>query len=233
MHRIEKIRPKQKKNVPPMCGIKNNRSCKFRGYNKSFCPIELHKKRVLFISPLSFLSASRFYIKPNKPLIKSQSTGTSLLICLRKNTCKRVAGKGPHDSFGSSKRILQRFIRRNMSRKKIALVGAGQIGGTMALLAAQKELGDVVTIDISEGIPQGKSLDITHGATVIPSSSNLVGYNEYEAMKEADVVIVTAGHPRKPGMSVIILKSTGIIKSVAKILKSKLPMPLSLSSPIH
>ena len=55
-----------------------------------------------------------------------------------------------------------------MSRKKIALVGAGQIGGTMALLAAQKELGDVVTIDISEGIPQGKSLDITHGATVIP-----------------------------------------------------------------
>ena len=112
-----------------------------------------------------------------------------------------------------------------MSRKKIALVGAGQIGGTMALLAAQKELGDVVTIDISEGIPQGKSLDITHGATVIPSSSNLVGSNEYDAMKEADVVIVTAGLPRKPGMSRddLLEVNCGIIKSVGENIKIQAP----------
>ena len=112
-----------------------------------------------------------------------------------------------------------------MSRKKIALVGAGQIGGTMALLAAQKELGDVVTIDISEGIPQGKSLDITHGATVIPSSSNLVGSNEYDAMKEADVVIVTAGLPRKPGMSRddLLEVNCGIIKSVGENIKMQAP----------
>jgi malate dehydrogenase len=112
-----------------------------------------------------------------------------------------------------------------MSRKKIALVGAGQIGGTMALLAAQKELGDVVTIDISEGIPQGKSLDITHGATVIPSSSSLIGSNEYDAMKDADVVIVTAGLPRKPGMSRddLLEVNCGIIKSVGENIKIQAP----------
>lgn len=112
-----------------------------------------------------------------------------------------------------------------MSRKKIALIGAGQIGGTMALLAAQKELGDVVTIDISEGIPQGKSLDITHGATVIPSSSSLIGSNEYDAMKDADVVIVTAGLPRKPGMSRddLLEVNCGIIKSVGENIKIQAP----------
>jgi malate dehydrogenase len=112
-----------------------------------------------------------------------------------------------------------------MSRKKIALVGAGQIGGTMALLAAQKELGDVVTIDISEGVPQGKSLDITHGATVIPSSSTLIGSNDYEAMKDADVVIVTAGLPRKPGMSRddLLEVNCGIIKAVGENIKVQAP----------
>ncbi len=112
-----------------------------------------------------------------------------------------------------------------MSRKKIALVGAGQIGGTMALLAAQKELGDVVTIDIAEGVPQGKSLDITHGATVIPSSSSLTGSNDYSAMKDADVVIVTAGLPRKPGMSRddLLEVNCGIIKSVGENIKEQAP----------
>ena len=112
-----------------------------------------------------------------------------------------------------------------MSRKKIALVGAGQIGGTMALLAAQKELGDVVTIDISAGIPQGKSLDITHGATVIPSSSSLVGSNEYDAMKNADVVIVTAGLPRKPGMSrdALLGINLKVMKAVGEGIKANAP----------
>ena len=112
-----------------------------------------------------------------------------------------------------------------MSRKKIALVGAGQIGGTMALLAAQKELGDVVTIDIAEGVPQGKSLDITHGASIIPSSSSLTGSNDYAAMKDADVVIVTAGLPRKPGMSRddLLEVNCGIIKSVGENIKEQAP----------
>tara|TARA_B100001559_G_C16438578_1_gene593276 strand:+ start:280 stop:1221 length:942 start_codon:yes stop_codon:yes gene_type:complete len=112
-----------------------------------------------------------------------------------------------------------------MSRKKIALVGAGQIGGTMALLAAQKELGDVVTIDITEGVPQGKSLDITHGSTVIPSSSNMIGSNDYDAMKDADVIIVTAGLPRKPGMSRddLLEVNCGIIKAVGENIKAQAP----------
>ena len=112
-----------------------------------------------------------------------------------------------------------------MSRKKIALVGAGQIGGTMVLLAAQKELGDVVTIDITEGVPQGKSLDITHGSTVIPSSSNMIGSNDYDAMKDADVVIVTAGLPRKPGMSRddLLEVNCGIIKAVGENIKAQAP----------
>ena len=112
-----------------------------------------------------------------------------------------------------------------MSRKKIALVGAGQIGGTMALLAAQKELGDVITIDITEGVPQGKSLDITHGSTVIPSSSNMIGSNDYDAMKDADVVIVTAGLPRKPGMSRddLLEVNCGIIKAVGENIKAQAP----------
>ena len=112
-----------------------------------------------------------------------------------------------------------------MSRKKIALIGAGQIGGTMALLAAQKELGDVITIDITEGVPQGKSLDITHGSTVIPSSSNMIGSNDYDAMKDADVVIVTAGLPRKPGMSRddLLEVNCGIIKAVGENIKAQAP----------
>ena len=112
-----------------------------------------------------------------------------------------------------------------MSRKKIALVGAGQIGGTMALLAAQKELGDVVTIDIAEGVPQGKSLDITHGKQVIPSSVDLTGSNDYAAMAGADVVIVTAGLPRKPGMSRddLLEVNCGIIKTVGEAIKEQAP----------
>ena len=112
-----------------------------------------------------------------------------------------------------------------MSRKKIALIGAGQIGGTMALIAAQKELGDVVTVDITEGVPQGKSLDITHGSTVMPTSVELTGSNQYEVIKNADVVIVTAGLPRKPGMSRddLLEVNCGIIKNVGENIKEFSP----------
>ncbi|MCS0496740.1 malate dehydrogenase [Ancylobacter sp. MQZ15Z-1] len=88
-----------------------------------------------------------------------------------------------------------------MARAKIALIGAGQIGGTLALLAGLKELGDVVLFDVAEGIPQGKSLDIAEASPVLGFDAKLAGTNSYEAIEGADVVIVTAGVPRKPGMS--------------------------------
>ncbi|PZQ85286.1 MAG: malate dehydrogenase [Ancylobacter novellus] len=88
-----------------------------------------------------------------------------------------------------------------MARAKIALIGAGQIGGTLALLAGLKELGDVVLFDVAEGIPQGKSLDIAEASPVLGFDAKLVGTNGYEGIAGADVVIVTAGVPRKPGMS--------------------------------
>jgi malate dehydrogenase len=88
-----------------------------------------------------------------------------------------------------------------MARKKIALIGAGQIGGTLAHLIGLKELGDVVLFDIAEGIPQGKSLDIAESSPVSGFDARFTGVNSYEAMDGADVCIVTAGVPRKPGMS--------------------------------
>ncbi|MBS4082550.1 MAG: malate dehydrogenase [Rhizobiales bacterium] len=88
-----------------------------------------------------------------------------------------------------------------MARNKIALIGAGQIGGTLAHLAGLKELGDVVLFDIAEGIPQGKALDLAESSPVDLFDAKLSGTNTYEAIQGADVVIVTAGVPRKPGMS--------------------------------
>jgi malate dehydrogenase len=88
-----------------------------------------------------------------------------------------------------------------MARKKIALIGAGQIGGTLAHLIGLKELGDVVLFDIAEGIPQGKALDIAQSTPVEGNDTRYLGANSYEAMNGADVCIVTAGVPRKPGMS--------------------------------
>lgn len=88
-----------------------------------------------------------------------------------------------------------------MARSKIALVGAGQIGGTLAHLAALKELGDIVLFDIAEGTPQGKALDLAESGPVDGFDVALAGSNSYEAIEGADVVIVTAGVPRKPGMS--------------------------------
>jgi malate dehydrogenase len=88
-----------------------------------------------------------------------------------------------------------------MARAKIALVGAGQIGGTLALLAGLKELGDVTLFDIADGIPQGKALDIGQAAPIEGFDGVFAGTSSYEALKGADVCIVTAGVPRKPGMS--------------------------------
>jgi malate dehydrogenase len=88
-----------------------------------------------------------------------------------------------------------------MARAKIALIGAGQIGGTLALLAGLKELGDAVLFDVVEGVPQGKGLDIVQASPVMGFDMKLLGTQSYEAIEGADVVIVTAGVPRKPGMS--------------------------------
>jgi malate dehydrogenase len=88
-----------------------------------------------------------------------------------------------------------------MPRQKIALIGAGQIGGTLALIAALKELGDIVLFDIAEGIPQGKALDLAQSAAQQGFHARFVGANDYAAIADASVVVVTAGVPRKPGMS--------------------------------
>ena len=90
---------------------------------------------------------------------------------------------------------------QDMARSKIALIGAGQIGGTLAHLAALKELGDVVLFDIAEGTPQGKALDLAESGPVEGFNAALKGANSYADIEGADVVIVTAGVPRKPGMS--------------------------------
>ncbi len=88
-----------------------------------------------------------------------------------------------------------------MARPKIALIGAGQIGGTLAHLAALKELGDVILFDIAEGIPQGKALDIAESGPSEKFDAKMTGTNDYADIAGADVCIVTAGVPRKPGMS--------------------------------
>ncbi len=88
-----------------------------------------------------------------------------------------------------------------MARPKIALIGAGQIGGTLAHLVGLKELGDVVLFDVAEGIPQGKALDLIESSPVAGFDAHLIGTNSYEAIEGAALCIVTAGVPRKPGMS--------------------------------
>jgi malate dehydrogenase len=112
-----------------------------------------------------------------------------------------------------------------MAKKKIALVGAGQIGGTMALVLAQKQLGDVVLIDIAEGVPQGKALDIMEGRLSIHTSAVLSGSNNYEDLAGSDVVIVTAGVPRKPGMTRddLLNINYGIIEKVGTAIKNTAP----------
>ena len=112
-----------------------------------------------------------------------------------------------------------------MARAKIGLVGAGMIGGTLAHLAGLKELGDIVLVDIAEGIPQGKGLDLAESAPVEGFDAAYSGSNDYAALAGSDVVIVTAGVPRKPGMSRddLIGINSGIIKQVAAGIKANAP----------
>ena len=88
-----------------------------------------------------------------------------------------------------------------MARHKISLIGAGNIGGTLAVLAGLKELGDITLFDIAEGIPQGKALDIAQSSPIERFNAAVAGANDYAALADSDVVIVTAGVARKPGMS--------------------------------
>lgn len=112
-----------------------------------------------------------------------------------------------------------------MARPKIALIGAGNIGGTLAYLACIKELGDVVLFDVVEGMPQGKALDISHANPVYGSSVQISGTNDYKDITGSAVVIITAGIPRKPGMSRDDLLNTNasIMKSVAAGIKQYAP----------
>jgi len=105
-----------------------------------------------------------------------------------------------------------------MARNKIALIGAGQIGGTLALLAGLKELGDVVLFDIVDGVPQGKGLDIAEATPVEGFDAKFSGASDYSAIAGADVIIVTAGVPRKPGMSRddLIGTNTNVMKAVGE-----------------
>jgi malate dehydrogenase len=112
-----------------------------------------------------------------------------------------------------------------MARKKIALIGAGQIGGTLALLIGLKELGDVVLFDIVDGVPQGKSLDIAQAGAVEDYDARILGTNSYDDIKGADVVIVTAGVPRKPGMSRddLIGINAKVVRDVGAAIKKNCP----------
>ena len=112
-----------------------------------------------------------------------------------------------------------------MARNKIALVGAGNIGGTLALLAGLKELGDITMFDIQEGIPQGKALDIAQASPVEGYNAHIMGANDYGSLKGADVVIVTAGVARKPGMSRddLVGINTKVMQQVGKGLKENCP----------
>jgi malate dehydrogenase len=110
-------------------------------------------------------------------------------------------------------------------RKKIALIGAGQIGGTLAHLITIKELGDVVLFDVAEGVAKGKALDIAQSTSVYGFNINLIGTSSYEDIKNSDVIIITAGIPRKPGMSRDDLLGINlkIIKQVAEGIRKNSP----------
>ncbi len=110
-------------------------------------------------------------------------------------------------------------------RNKITVVGAGHVGSTTAQRVAEKELGDVVLIDIIEGMPQGKALDLLEAGPVESYDSQVTGANAYEATAGSDVVVITAGLPRKPGMSRddLLLKNASIVKSVTEQIAANSP----------
>ena len=123
-----------------------------------------------------------------------------------------------------------------MARNKIALIGAGQIGGTLALLAGLKELGDITLVDVVEGVPQGKALDIVQGSAIEDYDAVVNGSNDYAEIADADVVIVTAGIPRKPGMSRddLIEVNARIVKTVGEAIKKHCPQAfvITITNPL-
>jgi malate dehydrogenase len=112
-----------------------------------------------------------------------------------------------------------------MARKKIALIGAGNIGGTLAHLAAKKELGDIVLFDVVEGVPQGKALDLSQCGPIEGFDARITGSNDYKDIAGADVIIVTAGVARKPGMSRDDLLDINlkVMKAVGEGIKANAP----------
>ncbi|MCI5064681.1 malate dehydrogenase [bacterium] len=112
-----------------------------------------------------------------------------------------------------------------MGRRKIALIGAGQIGGTLALLAGLRKLGDVVLYDIAEGMPQGKALDLSHVAPVFGLDFSVTGTNDIADIAGADICVVTSGVPRKPGMSRddLVKTNADIVRSVAAGIREHAP----------
>jgi malate dehydrogenase len=112
-----------------------------------------------------------------------------------------------------------------MARKKIALIGAGNIGGTLAHLAAKKELGDIVLFDVVEGVPQGKALDLSQCGPIEGFDAKITGSNDYKDIAGADVIIVTAGVARKPGMSRDDLLGINlkVMKAVGEGIKTNAP----------
>jgi malate dehydrogenase len=112
-----------------------------------------------------------------------------------------------------------------MSRPKVTVVGAGQVGATTALRIGEAELADVVLIDILEGMPQGKSLDLAEAAPVVGNDAVFIGANDMNAMAGSDVVVVTAGLPRKPGMTRddLLKKNAEIVGGVAEVIKTAAP----------
>lgn len=123
-----------------------------------------------------------------------------------------------------------------MNKKKIALIGGGQIGGVLAQLIAQRQLGDIVMFDIVEDLPQGKTLDIGEASRIDGFDTKVSGTNNYKDIADSDLIIITAGLPRKPGMSRDDLLTTNskIMKSVAEGVKANAPdaIVIIISNPL-
>jgi len=108
---------------------------------------------------------------------------------------------------------------------KISFIGAGNVGSTAAMIVAQKGLGDIVLVDIAEGVPQGKALDIQHSMPINGNGMKVTGSNDYAEIRDSDVIVVTAGIPRKPGMSRddLIKTNEAIVRSVSRQIKEHAP----------
>jgi len=123
-----------------------------------------------------------------------------------------------------------------MARKKLALIGGGQIGGVLAQIIASKQLGDVVMFDVVEDLPQGKTLDIAEASRISGFDAKITGTNDYKDIAGSDIVIITAGIPRKPGMSRddLLITNANIMKSVAEGVKKYAPnsIVIIISNPL-